>query len=103
MRISDISMKNLQRRKGRAAFLLAGLSIGISTVVAIISFVSSVTSDINEKIEKFGADILIVPKTENLTLISGAFLLAVAIGLTASIYPALVATSMDPNEALRAL
>ncbi len=73
MRISDISIKNLLRRKGKAAFLLAGLMIGVSTVIAIISFVDSVTRDINEKIEKFGANILIVPKTENLSLTYGDF------------------------------
>lgn len=71
MKIRDISIKNLLRRKGRAAFLLAGLVAGVSTVVAIISFVGSVTRDINEKIEKFGANILILPKTESLSLTYG--------------------------------
>ncbi len=73
MKIYDISIKNLLRRKGKAAFLLAGLMIGVSTVIAIISFVDSVTRHINEKIEKFGANILIVPKTESLSLTYGDF------------------------------
>ncbi len=73
MNVGDISIKNLLRRKGRAAFLLGGLVIGISTVVAITSFAGSLTRDINEKIEKFGANILIVPKTENLSLTYGDF------------------------------
>jgi putative ABC transport system permease protein len=45
--------------------------IGVSTVVGIISFVEAMTSDINHKLEKFGANILIVPRTENLTLTYG--------------------------------
>ena len=68
MTLKSISLKNLIRRKGKALFVLAGLVIGVSTVVGIISFVEATTSDINHKLEKYGANILIVPRTENLTL-----------------------------------
>jgi putative ABC transport system permease protein len=71
MTLKHISVKNLLRRKGKAFFVLAGLVIGVSTVVGIISFVEATTSDINHKLEKYGANILIVPKTENLTLTYG--------------------------------
>jgi putative ABC transport system permease protein len=71
MTLKEISIRNLIRRKGKAAFVLAGLVIGVATVVAIVSFVDAMTSDINDKLEKYGANILIVPKTENLTLTYG--------------------------------
>ncbi|MGD9191282.1 MAG: ABC transporter permease [Desulfobacterales bacterium] len=71
MTLKAIAIKNLLRRKGKAAFVLAGLVIGVSTVVGIISFVEAMTNDINHKLEKYGANILIVPKTENLTLSYG--------------------------------
>lgn len=71
MTLKNISFKNLIRRKGKASFVLAGLVIGVSTVVGIISFVDAMTSDINHKLEKYGANILIVPRTENLTLTYG--------------------------------
>ena len=71
MTLKHISFKNLIRRKGKAFFVLAGLVIGVSTVVGIISFVEAMTSDINHKLEKYGANILIVPRTENLTLTYG--------------------------------
>jgi putative ABC transport system permease protein len=71
MTLKEISIRNLIRRKGKAAFVLAGLVIGVSTVVAILSFVEAMTSDINHKLEKYGANILIVPKTENLALSYG--------------------------------
>ena len=73
MKLKDIAIKNLLRRKGKAAFLLAGLVIGVSTVVAINSYVSTMEHTIQTKLEKFGANILIVPKTENLTLTYGDF------------------------------
>ena len=71
MTLREIAYRNLIRRKGKAAFILAGLVIGVCTVVAIVSFVDTMTSDINNKIEKYGANILIVPKTENLALTYG--------------------------------
>ena len=71
MNLNAISVKNLLRRKGKAAFVLAGLVIGVSTVVGIISYIEAMTNDINHKLEKFGANILVVPRTENLALSYG--------------------------------
>ena len=41
MTLKLISIRNLLRRKGKAAFILAGLVIGVATVVGIISFVDA--------------------------------------------------------------
>ncbi|MFC1829659.1 ABC transporter permease, partial [Thermodesulfobacteriota bacterium] len=71
MTLKEIALKNLMRRKGKAAFILAGLVIGVATVVTIISFIDGMTGDINRKLEKYGANILIVPRTDNLTLTYG--------------------------------
>lgn len=71
MNLNAISIKNLLRRKTKAAFVLAGLVIGVSTVVGIVSYIEAMTNDINHKLEKFGANILVVPKTENLALSYG--------------------------------
>lgn len=51
--------------------MLVGLVIGVSTVVGIVSYIEAMTNDINHKLEKFGANILVVPKTENLALSYG--------------------------------
>jgi putative ABC transport system permease protein len=71
MTLQLISIRNLMRRKGKAAFILAGLVIGVATVVGIISFVEATTHDIAHKLEQYGANILIVPRTENLSLTYG--------------------------------
>jgi putative ABC transport system permease protein len=71
MTLKQIAIRNLMRRKGKAAFVLAGLAIGIATVVAVISFVEAMTGDINHKLEKYGANILIVPRAESLPLTYG--------------------------------
>jgi putative ABC transport system permease protein len=71
MTLKLISLRNLMRRKGKAAFILAGLVIGVATVVGIISYVEATTHDIAHKLEQYGANILIVPRTENLSLSYG--------------------------------
>ena len=71
MNLKIIVLRNLLRRKGKAAFVLAGIVLGVSTVIGIISYVEAMTNDINHKLEKYGANILVVPKTENLNLTYG--------------------------------
>ena len=71
MTLSDIAVGNLRRRKGKAFFVLAGLLIGVTTVVALLSLVAAMKQDINHKLEMYGANILIVPRTENLSLTYG--------------------------------
>jgi putative ABC transport system permease protein len=73
--LKDIAMRNLLRRKAKAAFVLIGLLIGVSTVVGLISFVDAMSHDVNHKLEKYGANIIIVPKTENLSLTYGGLAL----------------------------
>ena len=71
MNLKDIAFRNLMRRKAKAAFVLAGLVIGVSTVVALISFAEGMTREVNSNLEKYGANILIVPKSESLSLTYG--------------------------------
>jgi putative ABC transport system permease protein len=71
MTLKNIALLNLRRRKAKAAFVLAGLTIGIATVVALVSLAETLTSEINHKLEKYGANILITPKSEQLSLSYG--------------------------------
>jgi len=71
MRLTDISIKNLMRRKAKAGFIMAGLVVGVAAMVAVIGFVRSMTAEINHKMERYGANILILPKTEDLQLSYG--------------------------------
>jgi len=68
MTLRDIALLNLRRRKAKAAFVLAGLLVGVSTVVGLLTLTGALTEDVNHKLEQYGANILIVPKTENLSL-----------------------------------
>ncbi|WP_299981498.1 FtsX-like permease family protein [Desulfobacula sp.] len=68
MKLHNISFGNIKRRKGKMLFLILGLVIGISTVVTLLSITESMTRNIEERLNQFGANIVMVPKSENLSL-----------------------------------
>jgi putative ABC transport system permease protein len=75
MTLKDIAFRNLRRRKAKAVFVLAGVLIAVATVVALISLIEAMNHDITHKLEKYGANILVVPRTENLPLSYGGLAL----------------------------
>ena len=68
MRLSTISINNLKRRKSRMAFLTIGLMVGIATIVTLVTLTSSMSSNIERKLEEFGANILITPRSSGLAM-----------------------------------
>ena len=68
MTLRQIAIRNLLRRKGKAVLILFGLVLGIGTVISVITYADAVTGDIQHKLEKYGANILVVPRTESLSL-----------------------------------
>lgn len=71
MRLSSISLNNLRRRKSRTLFLSLGLFIGIATVVALLSITAAMKADIDKKLDEFGANIVIAPRSDELVLSYG--------------------------------
>ncbi len=71
MKIRDIAILNLKRRKARAAFVWSGWSSGVATTVALVGLAESLTHEINDKLEKFGANIRVTPKSDQLNLSYG--------------------------------
>ena len=68
MRISTIAFANLKRRKGKAIFLTLGIAIGIGTAVALLSLSSSIKEEIGSQLDRFGANIVVVPQSNSLSL-----------------------------------
>jgi len=71
MTLKDIALRNIRRRKAKAGFVLAGLLIAVSTAVALLGLIEAMNRDIQQKLEEYGANILILPRTENLSLTYG--------------------------------
>lgn len=77
MKLYNISFNNLWRRKGKLIFLVLGLVIGIATIVTLLSITESMSMDIEKRLDKFGANIVMTPKNENLPLSYGGISLGV--------------------------
>jgi putative ABC transport system permease protein len=71
MRLKDISISNLRRRKGKVFFLILGLTIGITTVITLLSITRMMNEDISNKLDALGANIVILPRSDDLSLSYG--------------------------------
>lgn len=78
MRLIDVTLRNLRRRKGRKLLLLLGLTIGVATVVALMAITTTMQADVSNKLDEYGANILIVPKANDLSLSYGGVTVASA-------------------------
>lgn len=81
MTLLTIAFNNLRRRKARLVFLLLGLLVGVGTVVTLLSLTESLTMDAQHKMENYGANIVITPRADQLSLSYGGISLGgVAVG-----------------------
>lgn len=71
MTLRDIAFLNLRRRRAKAGFVLAGLLIAVATVVGLVTLTRAMTDDVYHKLDQYGANILVVPHTESLSLSYG--------------------------------
>jgi putative ABC transport system permease protein len=78
MRLMDVTFRNLRRRKGRKLLLMLGLMIGVATVVALMAITTTLQADVSANLDEYGANILIVPKADDLSLSYGGVTVASA-------------------------
>jgi putative ABC transport system permease protein len=71
MKLSHISFGNLRRRKGKTLLLVAGLTIGVAMVVAMMGITFKMQEDLERKLDEYGANIIVTPKSESLSLSYG--------------------------------
>ena len=57
-------------------FVALGLLLGVATVVALVSMTEAVNADVQDKLDRYGANIVITPKTNDLALSYGGVTVA---------------------------
>ncbi|MBI2834073.1 MAG: ABC transporter permease [Acidobacteria bacterium] len=71
MQLRDIAWESLKRRRGRFAFIVTALMLGVGTVVALVSLSRAMQADVSDELDRFGANIIITPKSRALDLAYG--------------------------------
>ena len=71
MNLYKIALLNIRRRKAKAVFAFVGIFIAVTTVVTMLSLSNSVSHQMLHQLEKYGANIVILPKSEVLPLSYG--------------------------------
>jgi len=72
----DIAINNLRRRKARMLLLVAGVLLGVATVVALFSLTAAMNDQILREQEAAGARVLILPQSEGASFSYGGITIA---------------------------
>ena len=75
MQLHDIAWESVKRRKGRFGFVLGAVALGIGTVVGLVSLTRAMQTDISDELDRFGANIVVTPKSRVLDLAYGGIAL----------------------------
>ncbi|HEY3375398.1 MAG TPA: FtsX-like permease family protein [Candidatus Aquicultor sp.] len=68
MKLYHITWKNIKERPAKIALLVVTLAIGVATVASLYSIVRAMSVDLQDKIDEYGANMVIVPKSKSLPL-----------------------------------
>ena len=71
MKLRHIALGNLKRKKSKMAFLVVGMMIGIATVVSIFTITEAMHNDVEKKLDEYGANIMVLPQSDTLSLTYG--------------------------------
>ncbi|KGK89131.1 ABC transporter permease [Desulfosporosinus sp. HMP52] len=63
MRLTDIALQNLRRRKMRSALLVISVIIGVAAIIFLYSTTQAMKEDVANKLDQYGSNILILPDT----------------------------------------
>lgn len=61
MRLTDIAIQNLLRRKMRSALLVISVIIGVASIIFLFTTTQAMKEDVANKLDQFGSNILILP------------------------------------------
>ena len=68
LRFIDIPFYHLRRRKGHTLFLILGLTIGVAAVVAVVSLTTAMQAQVDRKLNQYGANLLVMPRSLDLAM-----------------------------------
>ncbi len=76
MNLTTIATRNIKRRKGKAFLLIAGLAMATAALVSIVSIVYALNSRVSDELDKYGYNLAVSPKSQQLALTYGGMSVA---------------------------
>jgi putative ABC transport system permease protein len=76
MKLKDIALNNLRRRKLKMLFLILGLVFGVTTVVTLMSISAAMNSNLEDQLKGIGAKVVVKPKTDKISFSYGPVVIA---------------------------
>jgi putative ABC transport system permease protein len=71
MQLRHIAWESVKQRKARFGFVLGAVVLGIGTVVGLVSLTRAMQTDLGDELDRFGANIVVTPKSRILDLAYG--------------------------------
>lgn len=71
MKLFDIVLGHIRRKRMRFIFLSATLTFGVAAIVAMFAVTDSMSRQVEERLNRFGANIVMMPQRESLPLVYG--------------------------------
>ena len=71
MDLYTIAFSNLKRRKVKALLVALGLIVGVASVVALLGIVTAMRLELGDRLDEFGANIMVMPQAEGTQLTYG--------------------------------
>lgn len=68
MKLHNIAINNLRRRKAKMAFLIVGMVIGIATIVTLYTITNAMKQEIADKFDTIGANMTVIPQSDSLSM-----------------------------------
>lgn len=78
MKLRTISLSSIRQRKARSTLLVAGLVVGVTAVVALVSLSVAMQRDLSRKLQDYGTSIIVSGKSDSLALSYGGLSVATA-------------------------
>lgn len=71
MRLSSIALRNVRRHLGRSALVLVVITASVAVVTSLYLVTRSAERDLQDKVDAYGANIVVVPRSDQLPLSYG--------------------------------
>jgi len=98
VRVDSIALKNMARRPSKSFFIVLGIMLAVGAIVTMYTAVNSMHMEFADRFDEIGANIMVVPKTQELTLSYGGVSIRGSSDLTYLVNDDVVRINTIPNS-----